>query len=97
MKRLEYNKVTVCKTNFSRNVEAGELMTGQNNRLIQFQCPCGCGNQIDLFTKEYWNRPGKNWTIEVKDSKVTLWPSINMVNHDCKSHFWIRDNKVVWV
>lgn len=97
MKRLEYEKVSVYTTYFDRNVEPGELMIGHKQEIVKFLCPCGCGSEIDLFEEAYFPRKGKNWTITVNDNKVTLHPSVNMVNHKCKSHFWIVKNKVVWV
>lgn len=97
MKRLEYNKVTIYDKTFKSTLTPGELMLGQDKDIIQFLCPCGCGKEIYLTSKEWCDVRGKNWSILEKDGKVTLWPSVNATGFECKSHFWIKDNKVVWV
>ena len=51
MKLLEYKKVSIYPTSFNRDVLPSELMIGHNKEIIKFQCPCGCGSAIDLFTK----------------------------------------------
>ena len=71
-KIFEFTKVTVCEGALNHIEEPGEVKTGFNNQIVEFLCPCGCGEIIYLTTKEWCEVPGKNWTIDVKDGKVTL-------------------------
>lgn len=54
-------------------------------------CPCGCGEEvITMF------HPSRGWTISYDGQGVTLSPSIGNWNSACSSHYWIRDNRVIW-
>jgi len=39
---------------------------------------------------------GKEYEIVERGDLVSLFPSIGNWSHPCKSHYWIRDNKVIW-
>ncbi len=55
-------------------------------------CCCGnCGIDTVLpFNKKH------GWVLIEKGDKVTFTPSIGNWQLPCKSHYFIRDNKVVW-
>lgn len=57
-----------------------------------FRCPCGCGRMLGThFEAASWK------FIDEPDGTITIEPSILHANEDgCKSHFYIRHNKVVW-
>lgn len=61
--------------------------------LIALQCPCGCKSLIQLNTlKEAKPR----WSYELHPfGRISLTPSI-WRKVGCKSHFWVRNGKVVW-
>jgi hypothetical protein len=54
-------------------------------------CACGCGEEACLDFKPFWK---DGWDLIEKDGKVTFSPSI--LNRFCGSHYFIRDNQVVW-
>ncbi len=64
----------------------------------KFKCPCKCGTEVILSLspniKPYWS-------IEVDkingNSIITLSPSVHLSEYKCKSHFFLRKNKVSWV
>lgn len=57
------------------------------------KCPCGCNEKIMLNLMDDAN---PYWKTEIINSKVSVIPSIwRKVN--CKSHFWVTNNKVIWV
>lgn len=59
-----------------------------------FHCPCGCGELLELLLLD---GASPNWTAElIDDSHVDLSPSI-WKTHGCKSHFFIKNNRVLWV
>lgn len=57
-------------------------------------CPCGCKTVLHInLLNEY--KP--NWSYEIDNKhSITLHPSIHR-KVDCKSHFFIREGKIVWV
>jgi hypothetical protein len=61
----------------------------------KFKCPCGCHKNITLSLTPNIK---PNWDIKFNnDNKVTLSPSINLTDFPCKSHFFIKNNKINWV
>jgi len=59
------------------------------------QCPCGCGDRIDVNLSRS-RQP--SWELHVDhDGRITLNPSLWRPVGTCRSHFWIRQNHVVWV
>lgn len=56
-------------------------------------CPCGCKKILHMnLIKDYH----PSWKFEINKKKIiTLHPSINrMVG--CRSHFFIREGKIIW-
>ena len=74
------------------NKEYGVLYISKRFNLVICLCPDGCGYEavMPLKPKAY------GWDYKEQDGKVTLSPS---VANDCpnKAHFFIRDNKIIWV
>ena len=59
-------------------------------------CPCGCGEPV------YLQYGGKGWNITLSINgrelkSVTISPSVGCFDFPCKSHYFIRNNKIVWV
>lgn len=59
-----------------------------------FMCPCRCNEiiQVNLMST---HKP--NWRVMVGHKGITLYPSVWIHAFSCKSHFWLKDNKVWWV
>ncbi len=57
-------------------------------------CPCGCKEKLYI---NFIEDQHPCWTYEIEDSKkITLYPSL-WRKTGCKSHFFIRKGKTVWV
>ncbi len=56
-------------------------------------CPCGCGKRLELMLlKEVQPR----WDLTVdRDGLPSLQPSV-CLKDGCKSHFWLKNGKVLW-
>lgn len=62
-----------------------------------FKCPCGCGEDISLVIQRGNCHPRWDLTRH-EDGTVTLAPSILRTNpNGCRSHFFIRKNRIVWI
>ena len=77
--------------------EYGKLyLIGENSNywLCAFHCPCGCGELLELLLLKDAN---PHWNLEILDDKhINLSPSVWKI-HGCKSHFFIKNNQVIWV
>lgn len=71
-------------------LEPGKLYISERFRTASHLCACGCGSRVVTPLK-----PAK-WKLTNNHGRVSLHPSIGRWQLPCKSHYWIRDNKVVW-
>ena len=61
---------------------------------VGFLCPCGCGEAIELLLPAFIE---PHWSLTVDEiGRPTLAPSV-WRNEGCKSHFFVRDGRVIWV
>ena len=56
-------------------------------------CACGCGKQTVTPIGQIGTR---NWKLVENGALVSLQPSILNSGLECKSHYFVRDNKIVW-
>ncbi len=61
---------------------------------VVMRCPCGCGRHVELpLLREA--RP--RWTLKLDEkNRPTLHPSV-WLNDGCRSHYFVRSGKVIWV
>ena len=53
-------------------------------------CACGCKNKVVTPISPI------QWSYTYNGESISLSPSIGNWNFDCKSHYWIRDNQIIW-
>lgn len=70
-------------------LRAGVLYVSEKYQTVGHLCPCGCGEDVFISTREH------GWKLTMRDGKVTLSPSLAH-RFKCKSHYFIEDNKVRW-
>ena len=58
--------------------------------VVAHLCACGCGEKVILPID-----PGF-WSVKYDGETVSLAPSIGNFQFPCKSHYWIKENKVIW-
>ena len=70
----------------------------QREQFVQFNCPCGCGNVvwIPYYKVGQQKEITPSWGLREEDGKVTLSPSILSSGFLCRSHYFIRENRIVW-
>lgn len=71
-------------------LEPGRLYISIRFRTASHLCACGCGARVVTPIK-----PAK-WAFTYDGETVSLWPSIGHWQLPCKSHYIIRENKVIW-
>jgi hypothetical protein len=54
------------------------------------KCCCGCENKVVTPLSP------KDWKLIFDGETISLYPSIGNWNFPCRSHYWIRDGRVVW-
>lgn len=69
-------------------------IVGDPAKWAVLQCPCGCGDTIDVNLMKA-RRPA--WQLSVTDGKPTFHPSLWVPKEKCGAHFWIRNGKIIWV
>jgi len=53
-------------------------------------CPCGCESVVVTRLAP------SGWSVIFDGETVTLDPSIGNWSQPCKSHYWIRNNQILW-
>jgi len=76
-----------------KDKEHGKLYVSEYYGTAIHLCCCGCG----ALTVTPIAQDGIYcWTYARSGDNVTLSPSVYNSHEPCKSHYFIRDNKVVW-
>ena len=52
------------------------------------KCICGCGNEVVTPISP------TDWQLTFNGKTVSLHPSIGNWNFECRSHYWINNNKI---
>lgn len=53
-------------------------------------CACGCGAEVVTPISP------SDWQLQYDGESVTLTPSIGNWRLPCRSHYWIRRNRIIW-
>lgn len=71
-------------------LKQGVLYISEKYRTALHLCCCGCGLEVvtPLSSAE--------WQLHRTGGAVSLHPSIGNWSFACQSHYWIRQNNVVW-
>ncbi len=76
---------------FPEDIEQGVLYISMKYKTSIHRCPCGCGEKVVLPILP------DRWHMYTDGKEVTLTPSVGNFSYPCKSHYFIRNNKVEWV
>ena len=85
---------TTLRHEFVRHVpeqlEDGVLYISVEFATAMHKCLCGCGLEVATpFAPTHWK-------LTFDGVSVSLRPSVGNWSYDCKSHYWIHRNRVVW-
>jgi len=71
-------------------LEEGTLYVSIRFATALHKCFCGCGSEIVTPLSH------TDWRLVFDGKTVSLDPSIGNWNLACRSHYWIRKDRVVW-
>lgn len=71
-------------------LEPGVLYISEKYKTASHLCACGCGEKVVTPLSPI------EWQLRKENGLVSLHPSIGNWNYTCRSHYWIRDNRIVW-
>ena len=71
-------------------LDDGVLYISERYKTASHKCCCGCGEEVVTPLGP------ADWSIRVDGDKASVHPSIGNWNFDCRSHYVIRRNQVVW-
>ena len=54
------------------------------------KCVCGCGNEVVTPLSP------TDWKLIYDGESVSIDPSLGNWNFACRSHYWIKNNTVIW-
>ena len=73
-----------------KTLEIGTLYVCCRYRAVAHLCACGCGTVIHTPLHP------TQWTLVCDGVSVSLYPSIGSWSEDCQSHYWVRNNRILW-
>lgn len=73
-----------------KKLEDGVVYVTVSYATAVHKCCCGCGNKIVTPISPI------DWTLTFDRDTISLDPSIGNWTLPCKSHYWIRRNRVEW-
>ncbi len=69
-------------------IEEGILYISVEHYVAIHLCTCGCKNKVVTPISP------TDWKLTYDGISVSIYPSIGNWNFNCKSHYWITNNKV---
>lgn len=71
-------------------LEDGVLYVAMEFRVVAHRCCCGCGSPVYLPLNP------TQWRLTFDGEAISMEPSIGSWSLPCRSHYWIRGNRVHW-
>lgn len=71
-------------------IKEGVLYISEEYGTAIHKCCCGCGMKVVTSLSS------ARWQLRRAGNLVTLYPSIGNWDFPCRSHYWIKRNRVVW-
>jgi hypothetical protein len=71
-------------------LEDGVLYISVQYGTASHKCACGCGQRVVTPIKP------TDWSLTWNGEEVSLDPSIGNWSFPCRSHYWIRNNRIFW-
>jgi hypothetical protein len=73
-----------------RELEEGVLYISEVHNIAVHRCASGCGEKVVTPLSPV------EWQLRKDGDLVSLHPSIGNWNYACRSHYWIKRNRIIW-
>lgn len=88
---MRVNKIFPIFAEFiPEQLENGKLYISEKYGTAIHKCCCGCGEEVVTPLTPV------DWRIVKGRGGISLFPSVGNWNYQCKSHYIIRDNQIIW-
>jgi hypothetical protein len=88
---MKRESITHCFVEFvPEHLDEGIVYVTVEYATAVHRCCCGCGSEVIT------NFSPTDWKLIFDGETISLEPSIGNWSFPCQSHYWIRQNKVVW-
>jgi hypothetical protein len=71
-------------------MEEGKVYVSIPYATVAHRCMCGCGSEVVTPLSPI------HWQLTFDGKTISLHPSIGSWRLPCQSHYWIRNDKVIW-
>ena len=72
------------------SLEDGMMYISISFATVVHKCCCGCGNEVITPLSP------TDWKLVFDGQTVSLDPSIGNWSFNCQSHYWIKQNQIIW-
>lgn len=92
MNRLTYiNPILVTFIPARDSMNEGEIYISHEYMTASHICCCGCGEEVVTPLN------AAKWRAKLLNGKISLYPSIGNWEYQCRSHYIIKENKIIWM
>ncbi|MDP3796803.1 MAG: DUF6527 family protein [Polaromonas sp.] len=71
-------------------LQEGVLYVSMEYATVIHKCMCGCGKEVATPISP------TDWCLTFDGDSISLDPSVGNWSFPCRSHYWIRNNQVLW-
>lgn len=71
-------------------LDNGILYISEKYSTTVHKCACGCGKEVVLQLSP------SRWQLRKSGTSVSLNPSVGNWDYPCRSHYWIKNNRIIW-
>lgn len=71
-------------------LDDGVLYISTTYATVSHKCACGCGHEVVTPLGP------TDWSLVFDGVSVSLDPSIGNWSFDCRSHYWVKKNRINW-
>jgi hypothetical protein len=86
--KLQFKHVFI--TTIPRELEHNTLYISIPYNIALHKCACGCGEEVSTPLSPI------DWKLTYNGDSITLYPSIGNWSYKCRSHYWIREDRIEW-
>jgi len=71
-------------------IRAGVIYVSLEYGTAAHLCACGCASKVVTPITP------RDWKLVFDGETISLYPSVGSWNLPCRSHYWIRRNRILW-